>query len=149
MELGGLEPPTSWVRCARSARLFRIERCQLAGDLCVSECAEVGADAGGSLAIIHDSGTPGDECLNATHEHLTDVRGRQAPASRRQLLGRAAFTGEHATDFFSVVLSITLDLADWYACFRHRSRSKPRILADCWWSSNPGVSEGPAWTLAR
>jgi hypothetical protein len=33
MELGGLEPPTSWVRCARSARLFRIKRYQFAGDL--------------------------------------------------------------------------------------------------------------------
>jgi hypothetical protein len=57
MELGGLEPPTSWVRCA-----------------------EVGADADGLLAIIHDSGTPGDECLNATRERRRTPR----PAGARQ-----------------------------------------------------------------
>ncbi len=33
VELGGLEPPTSWVRSARSGRAFGVERCRFAGEL--------------------------------------------------------------------------------------------------------------------
>ena len=64
VELGGLEPPTSWVRCARSARWFRVERCGLAAGLRTAYSTEVCADARGLSAIVMDSGTSGDKCLN-------------------------------------------------------------------------------------
>lgn len=60
----GIEPVTSWVRCGRSARQASTKSCRFAGHLCMTPQLRTPLDSRRFSAIIGDSGTSGDECLN-------------------------------------------------------------------------------------
>ena len=66
VELARLELATSWVRCARSRRRFRVERCRLAGRLRQAPVTGIEANARRLLAIKVVSGTSSDECPKTT-----------------------------------------------------------------------------------
>jgi hypothetical protein len=51
VELGELEPPTSWVRCGRCARGLLVRKCGFAGSLSPGYECLGGADTGGYAAI--------------------------------------------------------------------------------------------------
>jgi hypothetical protein len=98
MELVGLEPTTSWVRCAWSPWRLRVERRGLAGGLRYAYSTEVGADAGGLSVIIPDSGTPGNECLNGSTRNGLYGSCSAAPGSlaHRAPSSHEAKVGSHA-----------------------------------------------------
>ena len=64
MELGGLEPPTSWVRSRRSGRYISARSGRLAGSFGYSTGRVLGADGRRWPPIAVESGTLGDECLD-------------------------------------------------------------------------------------
>ena len=71
MELGGLEPPTSWVRYTSSAAITTAKSRRLAGISRGDGLGRSCVDSRGWPAIPVESGTLGDECL--------DQRGGRAP----------------------------------------------------------------------
>jgi len=66
MELGGFEPPTSWVRSNGAKCGRRLQKCAISRDLAglrdCSACRHIAADTQGYAAICRESGTPSEKC---------------------------------------------------------------------------------------
>src|SRR5215208_2657982 len=66
MELGGFEPPTSWVRFNRVRSWRQLQKSVISRELAGSRdrlaCQRFAADTQGYAAICRESGTPGEKC---------------------------------------------------------------------------------------
>jgi hypothetical protein len=63
MELGGLEPPTSWVRSSDASAALETESSEVAGVLLARDLGASAQTSGDIRGFPVDSGTLGDECL--------------------------------------------------------------------------------------